>query len=290
MKKASKTQQWINLAVTLRPLEQLALIGLVKIDPDLTPRDIDVSRIVGEKKCAQAGDWVNKRFREMLQCYCAFCSKISKPVGGGSATTTALIAALATALMKLGDITLVPAVAFAAWALQSGIKLWCDQYGQMQLDGKGEYFINPDIYTDSDLPPNPPQILKGNYSVTFYPAITKVVKDPRYKHPTHRVNIQVPARAEGYFIPSGGSAMAAIAAYCDSEHQHRFSFVDTVTGRGLYGEISVDKLRVSSADHDFAFVAEVVTLGLKEGGQSKPTRMVSKNKGTKKKSGNKKAR
>jgi hypothetical protein len=181
------------------------------------------------------------------------------PIGGESSDTTRLIVALATLIMATANVSMAPAVAFAAWALQSSLTLWCRQYGEIHLGGEGSYEIDPYAHYDGDfLFPDTPQTLAGAYSVSYYPAITQIVRDPRYTLSLHQIDIKVPARAEGHFVPSSRSSMDTISEYCDSKHKHRFSFSDTLSRRNLKGVIGVEKLRLSPSD--VGFVGAEVTL------------------------------
>ncbi len=261
MTNSSELHDWANLVATWRPLEQLALIGLTQLDPALRPNDIEVARVVGEEKCRSASDWLSTHIRPLLYGYCDFCARAAIPIGGKSAETMSLIAALASLLMATNGINAAPAVAFAAWALQAGVKLWCEQYGKVSLDGFGVYEIETYAYYDGDFPNTPARLeIRGAYSVSFFPAITQSFKDETYPHPLHAVEIKANARAEGHFMPSDASFLTTISDYAETKHRHQFSFRDTRSRRTLSGGLDAADVHCSSSDVSF-ITADVILTG-----------------------------
>lgn len=230
MRRGPEIQGWVDFATALRPLEQLSLIGLLEMQPNLTPVAIQRERIVGEEKCDRASKWITTKFRELLHAYCRFCAQVAMPVGGKPGNTTELIAAAASLLMATQGIAMAPAVAFAAWAVQSGVKLWCTQFGVRELDGDGSYTVVPYANYGGDFDPvGEPQDFRGRFEVNFYPAIQRFIRDPRYTHRLHEVKIDSPARAEGCFVPFETSCLLQIADHHEPKHEHRVRFRDTRT-------------------------------------------------------------
>ncbi|WFP48958.1 hypothetical protein PL263_12660 [Methylomonas sp. EFPC3] len=245
----SELQLWVNLATGLRPLEQLALIGLSQRDPYLQPSTIDPSRIVGEEKCYRASQWLSQNVRSLLHCYCDFCSQAGSKVGGKASDTMSLVGALASLLMATYGYSAAPAVAFASWALQSGMKLWCDQYGVVRLDGSGSYRLNLYANYEGDHPVTLSSVdIPGIFSMSYYPAIKEVIRDKQYKSPVHQVLIQEPARAKGQFMPADAKKIYDVMEYCESKHQHQFSFSDIRSKRTLSGTVDVYCLQALSTE------------------------------------------
>jgi len=63
-------EDWIDFCAQLGPQQNLALIGLLAIDPTLAVGDIDPARIVGEIKCRSSENWATLHFRKALRVYC----------------------------------------------------------------------------------------------------------------------------------------------------------------------------------------------------------------------------
>lgn len=248
----SELQLWVNLATGLRPLEQLALIGLSQRDPWLQPSTIDPSRIVGEEKCYRASQWLSQNFRSLLHGYCDFCAQSGSKVAGKASDTMSLVGALASLLMATHGYSAAPAVAFASWALQSGMKLWCEQYGMVRLDGSGSYRLNLYANYGGDFPATESQVdIPGIFSMSYYPAIKEVIRDKQYKSPVHQIIIQEPARAKGQFMPADVSKIDEIIEHCEPQHEHQFIFSDTRSKRTISGTVDVDCLQAQSSELEF---------------------------------------
>lgn len=234
---------WIQLTAGLAPLEQLALIGLTQRNPALTAPQISIPSIVGEEKCHSASLWLSKNIRGLLHVYCDFCSRTAMPVGGQPADTMALIGALSGMIMSVLGYTPAAAAAFSAWALQNGVKLWCGRYGRQQLDGAGTYVVMVDMNYDGSFPPgeSPPEI-PGMFSISYQPEIKEVVRDKRYTHVLHQVNITERARAQGVFIPDDARRLDDILEFKGARHAHKFGFTDTRSKLTLNGTVDLEQL------------------------------------------------
>lgn len=250
--KQAELGEWSMLVAELRPLEQLALVGLLNMDPTLQPASIEVARIVGENKCERASRWLSINIRDLLYCYCGFCDQIARPLGGTAGNTMDLIPGLAGVLVSQGLIAGV-AVALAAWAIQTGLRSWCEKFGKIQMDGNGTYEIDPYENYDGSFPPvGGPQKLPGLYAVTYFPSIHHSVRDPDYPIPNHQIVIDTPARAEGVFRPVHRTSLATISDFQEPKHGQRFAFSDSRTQRQLSGSLNVSEIEITEAEVKFS--------------------------------------
>jgi hypothetical protein len=244
---------WLDLVAGLRPLEQLALIGLTEMDPRLLPTAIDRQAVVGEKKCVWATNWLAQRIRPLLYAYCDFCMSFARPIGGSGTHTAELISALASLYVATQGLAIAPAVAFSAWAIQSGLKVWCESFGKIELDGPGELRIEAygDYGGDFPLPLSETILIPGHCAVEFFPEIREVVRDKSYPDPRHIVRIESPARAEGSFNATDHGRGPTIAEYDQGKHDHFISFSDTRTQRKFSARLDVSHMTVMAARVQF---------------------------------------
>ncbi len=243
---------WSAFVAKLRPLEQLALVGLLDMDPTLKPATIRLTEIVGEKKCVLASRWLTKKIRNVLYCYCGLCGQVAGPLGIGAASTMDLIPALAGVLMTNQGISAGMAVALATWVIQSGLRGWCEKFGKIQMDGRGTYELEPYENYGGDLPyVGSPQKLPGLYAVTYFPPIHHSERDPNYPHPLHEVVIDAPARAEGVFRPVHSTSLSTISDFQEPKHGQRFVFSDSRTQRRLAGKLKISEVEITEVEVKF---------------------------------------
>ena len=232
--------EWIQFASTLDPYQQLILVGLLDMDPSLSPTSIGVSSIVGENKVFHTKLWAERNFRKALRVYCSFCNSAAGAFGGGVKETQDAIKKLAPLLAGAAGLSLGGAVGFSFWALGFSLQQWCHLNAMQQLDGTGEYLVYVDICSDSDFPPGPDSEIRipGKFVITYVPPIQETVKDLRYPLPVHKLVIHEPAEVRGRFYPEPPCDLdAKVCRFYAPSSSHHISFSDIATKRKVEGEV-----------------------------------------------------
>src|ERR1043165_8538988 len=128
--KESNIDEWIKLAEKLKPIENLALIGLISIRPSLAPSIITPSVLMTEENTSGAEKWAIKHFRKSFAFYCDNYKKHEVALVSEAIKRADLIRLLAPLIVTTYSLPLGIAVGFLFWAMTYGLNHWCEKYGQ----------------------------------------------------------------------------------------------------------------------------------------------------------------
>ena len=230
---------WFTLASGLRPIEQLCIVDLLKQAPGLKLTEIVPDRLVGEEKCFRTSRFIERHFREILYAYCDCCNQLASPFPQRQQQARSIAKTLAPLLITTLHVQAGIAIAISVWLLSAALESWCSEYGCKPLSGNGTYKIEPYGKRDDPFSSSVDIKISGVFSASYYPEISKKVKDPKYPLPAHIIEVYVRTRADVTFHPNSPGQLSAINSHLHDIHWHDFEFVDQQTSKTLSGIVDI---------------------------------------------------
>jgi hypothetical protein len=221
----SGIDEWIEFAEKLSPVENLALVGLLFLRPNLPPSIITPSTLVTEENISSAERWALTRFRQVFAFYCDNYKKHKVALASEALKRVDLVKILAPLLVTAYSVPLGIAVGFLFWALTYGLDNWCQKYGSRKFNGEGKYV--------TDLPGVD---FEGFFDLTYLPAITETVENPEsYPLKGYKVVLKAAAETKGLIKVSSSEEVTNITLAFKGKDSHYFSFTDTTSQQEVEG-------------------------------------------------------
>jgi hypothetical protein len=223
----SDLEQWIDISARLHPIQNLAVIGLMILRPNLPPSIIATTDPMDEENIRSTERWASSRFRQLFLFYCQHYKRPQARAAVEIIDKTEVVKGLAPLLVSTLSVPLGISVNFLFWALGYSLDEWCQKYGRRKYNGKGTYRGN-----------FPGRKVDSFFDVTYLPPIQEVVEDPEaYPLEGYKIKIKVPGETNGKVKVPSSEYVKSVTLNFKGKNTHSFGFVDTQTNKAVGGLI-----------------------------------------------------